>query len=631
MENNLLQQEQLNLDEAIRLSQEQAQPDLFNINTYYIQTITVYGDGFFDLDSINQTDSIYNVDSFNDFIDYIRNNINNIYGYDFLTDNPQAAQKFLENCDMIKLKYTTTLELTSPEEKKPTLMQLKNNLLEELGIYEVFVEKCNATNVANIEKRVLEYAKYLSLQPQNLNIQQSQFFTTPNSSNNQISTEISYEQQDFNEFLRYFFEICKVEEFFTLKEGAVEKNFSLNAELKIDYIDSIENAETLYPKEAIIRKTASSDTEGEVLATIHNLEPLEYDISHPESEDGKKIKDLLSNIKQKPLEKSLKDFIEKAGFVFEPKNITVSIISGSNPSFFSIPVNRTQYVDGQDIKNDKAIKFNDTFTISEQNFKLTDIIMHSGDNSNSGHYYIISKREIELTNGQKHSVFLQHDDDKTICFMKFGNEIQFIDIKDVESELKNYNKSLELYENSNLKFATLADIKESQKIEQNFANIIYQKEIPSSNIDNTYKGLKNYGNSCYINSFLAVVAGMNDGSEKQLLLTQLETNGIKLVNNKFSSIDKKTDIQDLVGILRINKDENRIAIHDGNNKKYKSNQIKTTENLLEVKPEYQRTTKKIFDEIKVKEKPKTTIEPSFFSKICDFFASLDPFSRCRGN
>ena len=60
-------------------------------------------------------------------------------------------------------------------------------------------------------------------------------------------------------------------------------------------------------------------------------------------------------------------------------------------------------------------------------------------------------------------------------------------------------------------------------------------------------------------------------------------------------------------------------------------QIKTTENLLEVKPEYQRTAKKIFDKIKVKEKPETTIEPSFFSKMCDFFASLDPFSSCRGN
>ncbi len=161
--------------------------------------------------------------------------------------------------------------------------------------------------------------------------------------------------------------------------------------------------------------------------------------------------------------------------------------------------------------------------------------MHGGESLESEHYYTISKREIELTNGQKHSVFLQHDDDKTICFMKFGNEIQFIDIKDVESELKTYNESLELSENSSFKFATLADIKESQEIEKNFANIIYQKEIPSSEINNIYKGLKNYGNSCYINSFLAVVAVMNDGSEKASLLAKLKEKGIELADNKFSS------------------------------------------------------------------------------------------------
>ncbi len=63
--------------------------------------------------------------------------------------------------------------------------------------------------------------------------------------------------------------------------------------------------------------------------------------------------------------------------------------------------------------------------------------------------------------------------------MKFEDEIQFVDIKYVESELNTYNNSLEPSENS-LKFTTLADTKESKKIEQNFANIIYQnlKTLP---------------------------------------------------------------------------------------------------------------------------------------------------------
>lgn len=627
MENDLSRQEQLNIDYAIRLSAEQVQPESFNINTYYTQMITAYGNGFFDTDSIDQEGSIYDAASFNEFIDDIRNNIDKIYGYDFSKDNPRAAQEFLENCDMIKLKYTTTLKLTSPEEKKPTLMQLKNNLLEELGIYEVFVEKCNATNVANIEERVLEYAKYLSLQKdtQNLTTQQSQFFTTPNSSNNQISTKISYQQQDFNEFLRTFIQTIedgadysKKEEmknhFFTLNSGSKEEELPLITELSIENIDSIENAETLYPKEVIIRRAALNGTEGEVLATIADpFNKCQYSITNESNDEGKKIKNILENIKSDNSHQLLALETNNAGFVFESCDTKISIKPSRNPSFFSIPIKRAKYINGQAIKNDKAIKFNDAFDIGEQNFKLTDIIMHDGEGSESGHYYTISKREIELTNGQKHIVFLQHNDAETQCFMKFGSEIRCIDIKDVESELNNYNESLKLSENSSLKFATLADIKESQKIEQNFTNIIYQKEIPSSEINDAYKGLKNYGNSCYINSFLAVVAGMNDGSEKQLLLTQLKTNGIELVNNKFSNLHEGTNIEDLVGILRINQGENQIVIYED-----KSGQINT--------PENQKVKKKIFEG-----KPKTTIEPSFFSRICDFFASLDPFSSCRGN
>jgi hypothetical protein len=70
--------------------------------------------------------------------------------------------------------------------------------------------------------------------------------------------------------------------------------------------------------------------------------------------------------------------------------------------------------------------------------------MHNGDDSSGGHYYTISKREIELSNGQKHSIFLQHSDDKTICFMKFGDELQLVDIKAVEDQLQIYNTILNL-------------------------------------------------------------------------------------------------------------------------------------------------------------------------------------------
>ena len=208
--------------------------------------------------------------------------------------------------------------------------------------------------------------------------------------------------------------------------------------MSIENIDSIENAETLYPKEAIIRRTALNGTEGEVLATIADpFNKCQYSITNENNDEGKKIKEILEGIKSDNSHQSLALQIRQEGFVFESRDTKISIVPGSNPSFFSIPINRTQYVDGQAIKNDKAIKFNDTFGIGEQNFKLTDIIMHSGESLESGHYYTISKREIELTNGQKHIVFLQHSDDETKCFMKFGSEIRCIDIKDVESELKN--------------------------------------------------------------------------------------------------------------------------------------------------------------------------------------------------
>ncbi len=51
---------------------------------------------------------MYDSDAFNAFIEGIENNINNIYEYNFLADNPQAAIEFLANCETIKLKYETT-------------------------------------------------------------------------------------------------------------------------------------------------------------------------------------------------------------------------------------------------------------------------------------------------------------------------------------------------------------------------------------------------------------------------------------------------------------------------------------------------------------------------------------------
>jgi len=89
------------------LQEEQVQHNSL-INTYYTQYITAYGDGFFDLGSIEQKNSVYDSDAFNAFIEDIKNNINNIYEYNFLADNPQAAIEFLANCETIKLKYETT-------------------------------------------------------------------------------------------------------------------------------------------------------------------------------------------------------------------------------------------------------------------------------------------------------------------------------------------------------------------------------------------------------------------------------------------------------------------------------------------------------------------------------------------
>jgi hypothetical protein len=151
-------------------------------------------------------------------------------------------------------------------------------------------------------------------------------------------------------------------------------------------------------------------------------------------------------------------------------------------------------------------------------------------------------------------------------------------------------------------------------------------------MNETYSGLKNYGNSCYINSFLAVVAGMNGGSEKQLLLAELQKNGIKFSDNKFSSINEGAEIQGLIDTLRINQDENQIVIAETNNVAVSSNNENKTEQIKT------REKPKIFDPIKngeiekvTKSIPKHEIQPTFFSRIYDFFANLDSFSCCRGN
>ena len=337
MENNSLNQEQLNLAIAIA--------DSFNINTYYTQTITAYGNGFFDLKIITEN-SMYDVDSFNDFIENIKKNINNIYKYNFLADNPQAAQEFLENCETIKLKYRTTLELANDEEKEIALNQLKNNLLTELGIYEVFVEKCNEKNIADIEDKALKYAEYLSTQedPKILTTQQNKEFATKN----QEPARINYKSQDCNEFIRNFFGTSEVTKSFKSTKGQAEEELSLIPELSIKHTDSIETLEKLYPKEVKIRRKTLNGTKGEVLANIDDpFNKFQYSITDENSADGKTIKKLLEGIENSNSKASLLLQIQNEGFVFESQDTAISIVPNSDPSFFSIPIKRTQYVDGQ--------------------------------------------------------------------------------------------------------------------------------------------------------------------------------------------------------------------------------------------------------------------------------------------
>ena len=197
----------LSEEEAIFLLENQIQPKPpSEIDTFYTQVIIRYGDGFFDLDATKLTDSNYDPDSFDRFIDNIKENIDNNIGSDNFS-------KF----NTTKSNYKTLLESSKDdEEKKIALKLLKNNLLKELGVYNFFLEKCseleNKTDIKSRNTKYAEYVKYLFL---------------------------SYEQQDFNEFFRNFIDTSKVENFFKSTKGRIEEKASLISELSVQYIDSI--------------------------------------------------------------------------------------------------------------------------------------------------------------------------------------------------------------------------------------------------------------------------------------------------------------------------------------------------------------------------------------------------------
>ena len=78
-----------------------SQEPLFDIDDFYINTIQHYGDGFFDLATITER-LIYDIDSFNGFIDNIIETITSIYCANLLENN---HQDFLTSGGVIKLKY----------------------------------------------------------------------------------------------------------------------------------------------------------------------------------------------------------------------------------------------------------------------------------------------------------------------------------------------------------------------------------------------------------------------------------------------------------------------------------------------------------------------------------------------
>ena len=92
--------------------------------------------------------------------------MNNIAKYNFSTHSPKdkefvrkfvKAQKSSIRYHEIKELYSTELNSSkNDEEKKLALSLLKNNLLKELGVDEVFLKKCNDENVKDIENRTAQ-------------------------------------------------------------------------------------------------------------------------------------------------------------------------------------------------------------------------------------------------------------------------------------------------------------------------------------------------------------------------------------------------------------------------------------------------------------------------------------------
>ena len=110
---------------------------------------------------------------------------------------------------------------------------------------------------------------------------------------------------------------------------------------------------------------------------------------------------------------------------------------------------------------------------------------------------------------------------------------------------------------------------------------------------------------------------MNDGREKTSLLAELEKNGIKFSDNKFSSTDENKNMQDLVNALRINRNEVQLAL-------YKAVHLNTRETLPE-------TTIQPSHFLSISENPpETTIQPSCFSSVYDFYKNFNLFSCCGG-
>jgi hypothetical protein len=66
-----------------------------------------------------------------------------------------------------------------------------------------------------------------------------------------------------------------------------------------------------------------------------------------------RIFDLTKNSSPEKRIKSLESFTKSLGYVYKSNDTTISIKENSDPSFFSIPINRTQYVDGRGKKMTK--------------------------------------------------------------------------------------------------------------------------------------------------------------------------------------------------------------------------------------------------------------------------------------